>query len=400
VDTKWSNTAIGKTGLSPAIRADQVASGRGPSPVGWLRRAGPALVLALTLIGCERPSGPLTLSGAALGTAWNVVLSNPPRALGQEEIQAAIEGQLEALDRLASDWRPDSEVSAINAWLATASGGEERLVSPELADLLRTSEQAFVMTRGCFDPTVGELVWALGFGSQARSEPLGPGPEREAIASRIGWNRLGFDSTRGSLRPQADVAHAIDLSAVAKGAAVDRVAAELERLGCGDFLIEVGGELVLRGVSPRGDLWRQGVDKPTLDPAAPREPALRFSLSQIAVATSGDYRQWREVAGERFSHVIDPRLGEPGRSRVASVTVLAPTCAQADALATGLMVLGSRDGTEVLRSLPDCEALFLEYSDAGRYQLSVTPGFPELELAPEFAELVQQPWPKQVLTPR
>jgi thiamine biosynthesis lipoprotein len=357
-----------------------------------------ALILgAASLAGCSRShQQSLTLSGEALGTQWVVVLSKTPKDLAPQALQTAVEAQLDRLNQVASDWIPDSELSRLNAWLAAGLPRPSMQLSPELTGLLSTSDQAHGSTAGCFDPTVGELVWALGFGSKARPEPLTAGPELEAIQARLGWPRLHFDAASGTLDPEPGAAQALDLSGVAKGAAVDWVAAELERLGCRDFLVEVGGELVLRGQSPRGDLWRQGVDKPTSDPQAAREPALRFACTGRGVATSGDYRQWQQVDSERFSHVVDPRVGQPARSKVASVTVLAPTCALADAFATGLMVLGSDAGLKALQAIPGIEALFMEYGAGELLRLSASPGFPQIELAPEFKRLVAEPWPAQI----
>ena len=353
-------------------------------------------VLALLCACTGDAQRPLELRGQALGTVWYALISKLPAGVEATEVRTAIETALAEMDRLASDWRADSELSELNAWLATEPVGSRRGVSPELCRLLDLSERVNRATLGAFDPTVGELVGALGFGARARATPLGPGPEMDQIRSRLGWDRLGFDASGCSLSPSAGAAHAVDLSGIAKGGGVDWAARELRGLGIQDFLIEVGGELVLSGMSPRGDVWLQGVDRPTAGPDEPRTPALRFMSTDVAVATSGDYRQWAEVDGQRISHVIDPRIGSSAASRVASITVLASDCATADAYATGLMVLGVREGQLALRDLPGIEALFLEYAAGGGLKMSCSPGFPPIELAPGFETELRGALPGQV----
>jgi thiamine biosynthesis lipoprotein len=354
------------------------------------------LVAGLALLCACSNDTPLELRGQALGTGWYALISKLPAGVEATEVRTAIELALAEMDRLASDWRPDSELSELNSWLSTQPAGSQRGVSPELCGLLDLSEQVHRSTLGAFDPTVGELVGALGFGARARPMPLAPGPELDQIRSRLGWSKLGFDSGGCSLSPSADAAHALDLSGIAKGGGVDWAAKELRGLGIEDFLIEVGGELVLSGKSPRGDAWLQGVDRPTAGRDEPRMPALRFMATDVAVATSGDYRQWAVQDGERFSHVIDPRLGACAASRVASITVLASDCASADAYATGLMVLGVHEGQLALRGLPGIEALFLEYAPGGGFVMSCTPGFPTIELAPGFETELRGALPGQV----
>lgn len=341
-------------------------------------------------------AGALELRGQALGTSWFALISDPPAGVDQARVRSAIDQALAEMDRLASDWRADSELSTLNDWLASHPVGARFDLSPELCQLLSLSDRVHGVTRGAFDPSVAELVGALGFGARARPTPLEPGPALEAIRARIGWQRLGFDGAGCRLAPEPGAASALDLSGIAKGAAVDGAARALRALGIEDFLLEVGGEVVLSGRSPRGDAWLQGVDRPTTTPDAPRSPALRFLASDTAVATSGDYRQWTVLDGRRISHVVDPRAGAALESRVASVTVLSLDCATADAYATGLMVLGVQEGMRAADASREVEALFIEYEPAGGFRLTCTPGFPPIELAPEFKSQLHGRLPAQV----
>lgn len=369
-------------------------------PLRTLSLRGLVLLWAIaSLVSCGAfKEGAFELRGQALGTSWFALISDPPAGVDQSQVRSAIDQALAEMDRLASDWRPDSELSTLNQWLGSHPVGARFDLSPELCQLLSLSDRVHGATRGAFDPSVAELVGALGFGARARPTPLEPGPALEAIRARIGWQRLGFEGAGCSLTPEPGAAGALDLSGIAKGAAVDGAARALRALGIEDFLLEVGGELVLAGKSPRGDTWMQGVDWPTATPNEPRAPALRFMATDVAVATSGDYRQWTMLDGRRISHVVDPRAGAALESRVASVTVLSLDCATADAYATGLMVLGVQEGMRAAAASGEVEALFIEYEPTGGFRLTCTPGFPPIELAPEFRSELHGRLPGQVMS--
>ncbi len=306
-------------------------------------KTGPALLasflfLNILLSGCESEDGREfhRFSGATMGTTYNVTLvaeENQPLELDVEAIQSELDAELVLINQQMSTYIDDSELmqfnrSAVDQW--------QRLSAP-LAEVLAISQSISERSRGAFDITVGPLVDLWGFGPAAEPERVPSERDIEAVRSSIGYQHLSLEGQRA--RRNSDIR--LDLSAVAKGYGVDHIARWLETRGYRHYLVEIGGEVRLSGKSPRGDAWRIGVEQPTLIQGEGRRA---LALTDIAMATSGDYRNYYERDGVRYSHTIDPRTGRPIRHRLASVTVLAPTAAEADAWATALNVLGPEEG--------------------------------------------------------
>ncbi|GIX29611.1 MAG: FAD:protein FMN transferase [Porticoccaceae bacterium] len=280
------------------------------------------------------------------------------------DLDAQIREVLDQVDRRMSTYRQDSELQHLNR----APPGRAVTVSPQLAAVLAVSQRVWRLTEGAFDPTVGPLVDLWGFGPGARTAPPAEA-EVERLRAEVGFGAVALDLRAGTVVKARGVA--LDLSAVAKGYAVDRVSERLAALGLGDHLVEVGGELVARGKSPRGTPWRIAIERP--EPGA-RVAARVIQVSDAAVATSGDYRNFIERDGRRYSHVIDPRTGRPARSDIASITVVAPDCATADALATGLMVLGSKKALALAEREGLAVHLF-RHRAAGGFEARHSPAF-------------------------
>ena len=225
---------------------------------------------------------------------------------------------------------------------------------------------------GAYDPTVGPLVNAWGFGPHQRAfEPPSPAAV-EAARRRCGWRRVALDAGRQAALQPGGVY--LDLSSIAKGYGVDRAAMALDALGITQYLVEVGGELRARGKRPDGQPWRVAVEVPDASDAH----ALALPLEDRSIATSGDYRRHAGSGEARYAHTIDPRTGQPVRNNVASVSVLHPVCMQADALATVLTVLGETDGLAYARR-HDLAALFI-LRDADAHRVVATPAFQALAL--------------------
>lgn len=340
------------------------------------------LLFALALPGCggsEAPEGrhlshPHTaqLHGETMGTAWNVKV-RVPAAFDDAPLEAEIQAVLDRVDERMSTWKPDSELSRFNA--APAGAFE---VSEETADVVAAALRVWARSEGAFDPTVMPLVDLWGFGPAGREvEP----PDEVALAAALA--HCGADKLRvegSALHKELDALQ-VDLSAIAKGYGVDAVCARLGELGHEDFLVEVGGELRTGGNANGERPWRIGVDRPPPPGAGGLMSTPGTSLyatvevGERAVATSGDYRNWREVEGVRLSHTVDPRTGRPVANRVASATVLAPNCMEADAYATALMVLGEEAALELVESLPGIEALLILRED-GYFSSRRSSGFP------------------------
>jgi thiamine biosynthesis lipoprotein len=320
-------------------------------------------ILLLTLIGCTAPpavapTAPAAftqLNGAAFGTTWSVTVRQV--AATKADLATSINAILARIDSGMSTWRDDSEVSRF----ARAPAGPF-FFSAETAAVVSRALEVARETAGAFDPTVGPLVALWGFGAKARRTEPTPA-ELDAGRAAIGFSRLRW-LVDGSL-DKTNAALSLDLSAIAKGYAVDAIAAELARLGAAAALIEIGGEVVAWGDSPRGGAWKLAIDSPRDHPAAATGMAAIVTLRRGAMATSGDYRQFRFIGGKRLQHSIDPRTGRPADHGLASVTVIAPDCMTADAYATALMVLGAEAGLAFVEARPLVEALFLVRNKGG-----------------------------------
>ena len=310
------------------------------------RRALSGLLLALLpavflLSGCAREEGmpEAHITGATMGTTYSVRIVNPPSAMAVEEITRRVQLALEDVNRRMSTWRDDSEVSRFNA----APAGDWFPVSEDTAALVAMETAVSRMSDGAFDITVGPVVDLWGFGPDPiRVTPPGESEIAAALA-RVGQTALESREAPPGLRKSA-ANLAIDLSAIAKGHAVDRVAAVLEQAEVGDYLIEVGGELRVAGHNRQGAPWTVAIEDPL---AAGRVVHRVLNVSDTAIATSGDYRNFFEYEGTRYSHTIDPRTGWPVSHDLVSVTVLDESAALADALATALLVLGPEAGGEL-----------------------------------------------------
>ena len=287
-----------------------------------------------------------------MGTKWSAVVDVP---LGTEaqNLGDQVQARLDAVDEAMSTWKAESELSRFNR----AQAGEEIELSQMTADVLSLCGPLAAATGGAFDPTVGPLVRLWGFGTYDDVEA----PTAEGVMAAkalVDWpairlTGLVLSKTRNGVE--------LDLSAIAKGHAADLAAEALLAAGCESFLLEVGGEMVLRGKNPSGVPWQVGV----IDPLTPSNVAqdvsyhAAVSVTGAAVATSGDYRNVREVNGRIVAHAIDPRTGYPIEHSLASVTVVADTCARADALATAALVLGPEKGLRLLESQAGVEGYLL-----------------------------------------
>ena len=237
--------------------------------------------------------------------------------------------------------------------------------------MVRAAQEISERTGGAYDVTVGPLVNAWGFGAEESRPDLG-GEEIAALLERVGFEQLELDAEERTLRRRrADLY--VDLSSIAKGYAVDLVAEALAAEGLGDVWVEVGGEVRAAGRNAEGRAWRLGIERPRLEPGALQRI---LPLADAAVATSGDYRNYRERDGVRFSHIIDPRSGWPIRHRLASVSVVHERCTVADGLATALLVLGPDEGWEM--ALADDLAVLFLVRDGDDFAERMTPRFEAL----------------------
>lgn len=284
------------------------------------------------------------LNGPTMGTRWSA-LFHAPSGFDAGALQADLQAAVDEVDAQMSTWKPDSELIRLNGTPA----GEWVSVPARLLDVLRLGLAIGRASRGAFDIGMGDAVTAWGFGAAQAS----PNLIRSAIKARRvpAHDALEIDGARVRKR----VPITLDLNGIAKGYGVDRLAEVLGGAGIRDGLVGIDGEMRAMGLRPDGEAWTVAVEQP--DPER-RAPHSLLSLEDCAVATSGDYRHWIDVQGRRLSHTMDPARGAPLARSPASVTVLAPTCAEADAWATALMVLGADDGGDLAQRL-GINALFL-----------------------------------------
>lgn len=284
------------------------------------------------------PPGTRTFSGPIMGTTFNVKVVGPLTPKQSAEVEHAILSALTAVDDAMSTYKPSSELSRFNA---STEADKPFPISEPLREVVRIALQVGKASGGALDVTVGPLVDAWGFGPEPR-DSAPPSPEHIAeLRGRVGLDKLEL-TPAGLIKKVPELR--VDLSAVAKGYAVDQVAHALEALDQRDFLVEVGGELRAVGRREDGGPFRVGIEKPV---SGQRALQRIVELRGQGMATSGDYRNYYEDHGKRRSHFLDPRTGAPVTHDLASVTVLASTTAEADAWATALSVLGPEEGPKV-----------------------------------------------------
>ncbi len=276
--------------------------------------------------------GLASVSGATMGTYFRIIF--PESRPKKEEVLLNAPGTLADVERHMSTYLPDSEVSRFN----NADVNARVKVSHPTRVVTEQALEIAELTGGAFDPTIGPLVELWGFGPAG---PIDAVPDANSISQVAG--RIGVDALRvenGQARKlKRDLA--IDLNGIAKGYAVDRLAAMLEAQSASAYLIDIGGELRAKGHKPDGGLWQVGIEKPSV--GAPEVHRV-VALKNHGIATSGDYRTFSTIDGLKYTHVIDPRTCAPVTHSLASVTVIAEDTMTADALSTALMVMGPEEG--------------------------------------------------------
>nr|WP_275124923.1 FAD:protein FMN transferase [Vibrio fluvialis] len=296
-----------------------------------------ALASLLLLAGCEQPPQQVHLSGPTMGTSYNIKYLQQDGLPSSDELHKEIDRLLEEVNDQMSTYRKDSELSRFNQY----QGIDPFEVSNQTATVVREAIRLNGLTEGALDVTVGPLVNLWGFGPEARPEVVPTDAELAERKANTGIHHLSVEGNKLS----KDLPHLyVDLSTIAKGWGVDVVANYIESQGIHNYMVEVGGEIRLKGLNRDGVPWRIAVEKPTVDERSIQEI---IEPGDMAIATSGDYRNYFERDGVRYSHIINPQTGRPIHNRVVSVTVLDKSCMTADGLATGLMVLGDEKGIEI-----------------------------------------------------
>lgn len=313
------------------------------------------VALPLVLAACKPGTSVLEFSGATMGTSYSIKVIDRDNLLRRDRVAAAIDGALTDVSAEMSNWEPGSEVSAFNAAMTT----DPLAASSGLVEVVSAAEEVRQASGGSFDISLGPLIELWGFGTGGHGSGA---PAEASIASALEQRGTGAPvvASGGTLRKTRPET-AIFLSAIGKGHGVDRVARAIAALGAQDFMVEIGGDLVTSGRNEDGQPWRIGIETP--DPLVQNLQQI-VGISGLGLATSGDYRNYFEVDGQRYSHILDARTGRPVTHRTASATMLAENAMLADAWATAMLVMGRERGLEVAEAqgLP---VLFIERTDAG-----------------------------------
>ncbi|ACJ27969.1 ApbE-like lipoprotein [Shewanella piezotolerans WP3] len=318
--------------------------------VNWLALVG----LAFFISGCGKPAEIISLSGNTMGTTYHIKVVHSESLPDVQLLQAEIDLALEKVNDQMSTYRPNSELSLFNQMTRNA----QMEVSPDTAKVIAEGIELYKITDGALDITLGPLVNLWGFGPDKRPTTV---PTAEMIAeakARTGIESLSLSGNKVS-KQNPDLY--VDLSSIAKGFGVDKVAALLDKYQPQGYLVEIGGEISLSGTKPDGSLWVIAIEQPS-DKAIDAQQII--SLKNMAMATSGDYRNYYEEDGQRFSHLIDPRTGYPINHRLASVTVLHEESMAADGYATAMMVLGTQASLE-LANREHLAIMLIEKQDEG-----------------------------------
>jgi len=307
------------------------------------RLLGPAFVLAFfCLVGCADPDRPIQLAGNVFGTSWSLIYMGGPESVAPEQVKADIEAAFALVNESMNHYDADSLISEFNS---TPSNMPVE-VDWDFSYVLTAAIDVNAATAGAYDVTVSALsdLWGFGPGGPRRfPEPA----EVEETLSRVGLTNLAWQPDTRALAKKVP-GLALDFSSLAKGYAVDLGADALETLNIPRFMLEVGGEVRVEGNSPRGDAWRIAIERP--EPGSRGTLQAALLVTDTGIATSGDYRNFFEHGGRRYSHLIDPRSGYPVQHDVVSVTVVHGSAMMADAWATALTVLGSEEAMALAES--------------------------------------------------
>ena len=302
------------------------------------------LIIIFLMIGtgaCQNNNYKIVLiNGFTMGTTYSIKIKTADAVVNQEKIRADIEKILLEINQKMSTYIVDSELSVINF----SNSLDSNLISDDLFKVISHANTISKTTNGAFDITVGPLVNLWGFGPNKSENIIPSNEEIELIKKNIGYKKIYLNKETTSIKKLHPDLY-VDLSGIAKGFAVDKIALYLNSYNLENYLVEIGGELIAKGTNEDNEVWQIGIENPN------NNLAKIIGLKDIAMATSGDYRNYFEKNGVRYSHTINPNTGKPIKHKLASITVLDKTAMNADALATAFMVLGPAKTIELANEL-------------------------------------------------
>lgn len=289
-----------------------------------------------------------SLNGETMGTRYTALFYAVP-GLDEATLNRRLRAAVDAVDRQMSTWKPDSDLNRLNAAAVDAWFD----VPAELLHVLDCALQISRQSGGAFDIGVGDLVDAWGFGAAGAAPDAAQITALRSRSRALATAALDIDATQGRVRKLSAIR--LDLSGIAKGFGVDELARCLDSQGMDNYLVGIDGEMRAHGSKPGGEPWAVAVEKPL---RGIRDVMGVMELTDMAIATSGDYRHFLEVGGVHVAHTMHPARGAPVRNQLAAVTVLAPDCMRADAWATALLVAGEMDGPRLAQA-QGLQALFV-----------------------------------------
>ena len=324
-----------------------------------------ALMVFIALgVGCQQQTEELVFSGSTMGSTYRVTVIAPSSFKAKDQLEGDIIEAMESVNRSMSTYLPDSELSQINL----LPKDETVALSSGLNEVLQEAQRVSSLSDGAFDVTIGKAIRLWGFGQDGQ---ITKRPSQEVINSlkqTIGYSNILLANRE--LTKRVDELE-INLSAIAKGYAVDRVAQAIESYGQTDYLIDIGGDLRASGKNAKGVVWRVGVEKPSLAGGISQI----VSINNQAIATSGDYRNFLVIDGKKYSHTIDPNTLEPVFHRLASVSVLHESAMTADALATAILSMGDVRGRRFAQEQSIAAYFIIRDKTGDNFKVYSTPDF-------------------------
>ncbi len=330
------------------------------------------VLLLFYFLGCNTSDkrDEYTWDGRTMGTTYQVKVAGAE--LGDkkfEKVKFQIDSVLKSVNKQMSTYDPQSEISLINKSRST----DPINVSQPFFVVLEAAMDLYLRSDGAFDVTVAPLVNLWGFGPAKSRNTAPTQSEIDKILQITGSENLVLSDQRMIQKQHPEIQ--IDLSAIAKGYGVDAVAEIMILNQFDNFMVEVGGEVRVKGKNAKNMCWRIGVDRPKHASFPGQDLQSILCLKDVAVATSGDYRNYFFSDGHYYSHAIDPETGYPVKHNLASVTIIASSCMLADGLATATMVLGPEKGYRFIKDIQDVEAMLIERIDEDNFEVKYTEGF-------------------------
>lgn len=308
---------------------------------------------------------PVEITGSTMGTTYSIKISDFPSQLTPKQLKSDIDHRLDNINHQMSTWIPDSILSRFN----TSSDSQWYDIPQDTLTVISESIRISELSEGAFDVTVAGLVDLWGFGKTERNGKIPSEKEIKNLIRQVNYQKIRTRREPSAIK-KTNPEITLNLSAIAKGYAVDQVALLLEEKKINNFLVEIGGEIQTKGEKQLQKPWIIAIERPIIEKRAIQKI---ISLKNKSLATSGDYRNYFEKDGKRFSHTINPRTGRPITHNLASVSIIHESCMTADALATALMVMGPEKGYQLAER--NKWAIFMIVRTDKGYQEMSTPEF-------------------------